>query len=304
MCSGNFPAWAKPDPATPERPPLSTPINQEQYTKPRPTAMVPSDVPRGVPRRDPRVAARLGRPLHPPPGQPTRAITSISTSTPFGNPATATVARAGRWSPKCLAYTAFMSANRAMSDRYTVVLTTVRRLPPPRRQHRRQVREHPVGLFRDVPFHQRPRPGIDRDLPRGEDPAIGHDGLGIGSPGLRGRRPCERGRYRPCAFSCVEVRRATDNSDGTGTAESSREVRAGGSARAAAGRSRRLAGRARGSAVTGSSNPRARRPRPSPCPRRSDRSRRAAGSRRPSARFGENRTRARSRCPPGASVPP
>ncbi len=31
----------------------------------------------------------------------TLATASISTSTPFGNPATATVARAGRWSPKC-----------------------------------------------------------------------------------------------------------------------------------------------------------------------------------------------------------
>src|SRR5689334_23768400 len=41
-----------------------------------------------------------------------------------GRPATATVDRAGRASPMCLAYTSFMRGKSAMSLRYTVVFTT------------------------------------------------------------------------------------------------------------------------------------------------------------------------------------
>ena len=52
-------------------------------------------------------------------------MASISTLTFLGSPPACTVERAGRWSPKCSAYTSFMAANSPMSARKTVVLTTV-----------------------------------------------------------------------------------------------------------------------------------------------------------------------------------
>ena len=66
----------------------------------------------------------------------TLATHSISSLTPLGSPATATVARAGRWSPKWRLYTSFMAVKSAMSTRKTVVLTTVANEPSGQKQRR------------------------------------------------------------------------------------------------------------------------------------------------------------------------
>src|SRR5207253_3605780 len=52
------------------------------------------------------------------------ATASISTRTPRGSPATATVERAGRASPSTRAYTSFTAPKSAMSTRKIVVFTT------------------------------------------------------------------------------------------------------------------------------------------------------------------------------------
>src|SRR5262249_11226600 len=62
--------------------------------------------------------------------QPTLATHSISTRTPRGSAATATVERAGRDPPMCLAYTSFTFAKSAMSTRKIVVFATSAQLQP------------------------------------------------------------------------------------------------------------------------------------------------------------------------------
>ena len=73
-----------------------------------------------------------------------------------------------------------------MSTRKTVVLTTLDRPEPAAFEHRLEVGQHPLGLLPDAAADDLHGGRVERDLPRGEDEAVGDRGLAVGSDRLGG----------------------------------------------------------------------------------------------------------------------
>ena len=122
----------------------------------------------------------------PPAQEGNTATASISTRAPRGSAATATVERAGRWSPKARGVDLVHGGEVGHVDQEHGRLDDAGRDPSRSASSMAaEVRQHPLGLLGDAAIHQLAGGRIEADLAGGEQEPVGPRGLAVGPDGAR-----------------------------------------------------------------------------------------------------------------------